>query len=210
MTRAILSEISATTVLLLMAPVIVFVWFGGLVSGIALAIDGEWGLILWGFGALIAAPIMWVVGSIPNLGIAIASNWMLEKSGGNLALVAKPIGAALAVFGIAYIVLLTFIVVTGVVYYLPELAGMTGQTNWKVSLWSCSVSASVFSVMASKEQNNWASDIVTFSAAVLSLLYFVSFLLAWHTANALLAHAAWFIATTGIATTVFFVRRQRK
>ena len=209
----------------LMAITAVLAWLSFPVAGIALAIDGEWSLILWGIGATVALPYIYAIASIPKMGIGLAALWLLKKTGA-AALFTKPLGQLLVIIGIVYNLSLIFIIVLSVFMNLPDFTGIVRQDNinvshtyydwypyydWKTLLWCYWVVAAAFSYMLSKEseENVGATYMVLFTM-ILALLLFVVFMLRWSVLSIGVLLAIWFVAVVAFIGIIGFTERGRQ
>ena len=215
----------ATALVPLMVITAVLAWLSFPVAGIALAIDGEWSLILWGIGAAVALPFIYAIASIPKMGIVLASHWLLKRTGA-AALFAKPLGLLFVIFGIVYNLALIYIIVSSVFVYLPDFASIVRQDNindsynyydwypyydWKTLLWCYAVVAAAFSYMASKESDdNAVATYMLLITMILALLLFVVFMLRWSALSIGILLAIWFVAAVAFLGILGFLDRRQQ
>ncbi|MBM4127989.1 MAG: hypothetical protein FJ247_11680 [Nitrospira sp.] len=153
------------------------------VAGIALGINGEWKLILWGIGATIALPGIYWIAMLPSMGIGLLIYWLSERE----RIFGKLLIFPFAVIGLIYNAFLYLIFVGGVFSFLPFSTGITPRAtvqdaaygtinfyDWDVLLWCYSTATAPFSYMASKEpQGNMATTNALFFVQLLAILFVV-------------------------------------
>ena len=182
---------------------LMFITFGALpVAGIALGINGEWSLILWGIGAMVALPFVYVIAALPNMFFLFAAQWLFERQG-IAAILAKPLAILLFVIGLSYSVALMWVIVVGVFALLPPFAGIAPQQtdyfyayfDWKILLWCYAIATSPFAYMASKgDSDDMATTMAVFFAMLLALLFLTGFILGWNQFLMAMLTLIWFAA----------------
>lgn len=182
---------------------LMFINFGAFpVAGIALGINGEWSLIFWGIGAMVALPFVYAIAAVPNMGIVLAANWLFERKGA-AAILAKPLAILFSVIGLSYSVALMWVIVVGVFALLPPFAGIAPQQtdyfyayfDWKILLWCYAIATSPFSYMASKgDSGDMATTNAVFFVQLLALLFLTGFFLGWNQFLMAMLTWIWFAA----------------
>ena len=153
-----------TTILLI--PIFIINMLGGIISGIWLAILGEWGLIGYGLLALIISSFIIGIALIPAMIFAAPSIALIEKGH-------KFIGYIIGMLGMIYTIgILSAWCLVVLITYMREA---TPDSIIPVLIWSYGVATGPISYMAQKEMQsgNEFSGITTF---FLQIAYIITIL----------------------------------
>jgi hypothetical protein len=130
-------------------PLMVLNLLGGIVSGIWLAILGEWRLLIYGIVSFIGAGMLLGILLAPSLLFAAPAAMLLEK--GKILL-----GMVVGFFSNIYLAAL-FTLWCGVVFFI-FMRNANSSTFWPLLIWSYGVATAPIGFLASKERENQASQ----------------------------------------------------
>ncbi len=148
-------------VALLMVPLMVLNFFGGIGSGIWLAILGEWWAIGYGFVGLFSHFLLGII-LMPGLALGVPAALLLEKG---MTILAFPFVFLSQVY--------TYAIITGwciLVFYI-FMSRADHDTFWPLLIWSYGVALGPWMYMAQKEMQGGTGDAAAMTTFFAQIAY---------------------------------------
>jgi len=189
-----LSVVGAVAVGVLVIPLLILNIFSGAVGGVWLAIVGEWRLMLYGVVLMVVMPWMWIVASLPAMGLVAAFGGLGEKY--DRPLLAVFAGAVFAVWSMA-------LVVAWVAFVFLQFTDTAGQSPViPLLLWGYATVNAPLASMASKEPADSTGTWMALLLADLTYILLSILLLAGATSAIMIGSAASIGAVSALSVVI--------